>query len=318
MKKTTAIILAAILVAICGLTACNSGVEKKAADVSTTAGEVGATATEIETIETSPYINVTDVNGDAVTVIGDDGNVYYQQMLREDASKAAADAQDAGGEASAEPSTQLVKVQNDQTINKDKATETVKNFLDTMSSRKFYLKGSMVSDGETLPVEFYICENDASMMTSMDGITLKIAIVDSDTYLVDDDKQIYMSLGEAVKKMLGVDDTDLVDMINSFSDTVIDYDRVITNTEAVDGVMYNVLDYPEEEGGSDGTKFYLADGKLVKMQMYNGGVTTGELVIDDIKGDITTNDIGGFLSNYSKVGYIEFISNMMENMEADD
>ena len=317
MKKSFALILVAIIAFSCVLTSCESNsVQKEVADVTSGVSEEGGTAAE-ETYVTSPYVNVTDVDGNAVTVIGEDGNVYYQQMLRTDAEKVAVT--DANGQTETqvtntaeEPATQLVKIENNASVGNAQATEIVKGFLETLTSGAFYLKGSMQSEGELLPVEFSICGQDASMMTSMDGITVKLSVIDGETYLVSDERQNYMVLGTAVKKMLDIDDMDLAGMMADFGQTEIDYDKVVVKTEAVDGVMYDTLTYEDPDSTGSSSKFYMANGELVKMQMYSEGVLTGELNIEDIKGNLTSNDLA-IPANYEKIGYIEFISQMMED-----
>lgn len=324
MKKRFAVLLACIIAFSCVLTACESNkVDKQVADITTTTGVSGehAASPADEPIATSPYVNVTDASGNAVTVIGDDGNVYYQQMLRADAEKVAET--NAAGEtvvpatqAQNAPETQLVKVQDNASVGTAQATELVKGFLATLTSQAFYLKGSMQSEGELLPVEFAICGQDASMMTSMEGITVKIALIGGETYLVSDENKNYMLLGDAVKKMLDMDDIDLADMMKDFGSTDIDYDKVEVKTEAVDGVMYDVLTYDDPEAPGSGTKFYMANGKLTKMQMFTDNIVTGELNVEEIRGNLTANDLA-IPASYEKIGYIEFISQMMSGLQQD-
>jgi hypothetical protein len=296
MKKSIVVLMALVIAVACVLTACGPKVDPDVADVSTT-DEGGTTRVEVEFIETSPYVNVTDASGNAVTVVID-GDIYYQQILREQAGNVNAP-------------TEVIKIADNLSVGQDAAVEQIKYFLGALASKAFALEGSMESDGELLPIDFAICGDNASMKTSMDNITLKILLFDGETYLVSDEEKTYMALGKAVRKMLGIEDMDLSEMMASFGDVDIDYDTVSTYTEVVDGTMYDVLNYPSDDAPNTGTRFYLANGELVKMVTYAAGGDTSALVVNKLTANITNNDLA-IPETYEKIGYIEFLSSLMK------
>lgn len=314
MKKTVFCMIAVALVVALSFTACRTGVEKEtepgvtANNASTAAGDVSGTAepsgdvtSEPITLTTSPYVNVTDASGNVLTTVVTDADgstkTYYVQVEREAASQAA----QSGSEV--ETMTQEATVGS---VDEDQAKTIVTNFINTMNSKHFKIVGTMETEGESMPLDLVMYDSNVRMTTTLEGVTIAVCVVDGKTYLVSDENQQYVELTDSVKSMLGIDN-------NEFSvDFGVDIstDNISTNTEAVDGVIYNVYTCASRDNANDLTKFYVDNGKIVKLAQYENNALVSVLNITTMDGGITSED-ASIPAGYKQVSVTSFVTSLM-------
>lgn len=281
------------------LTSCKTGVEKK---VQTTSAD-GETLPDIdfETVPPtteSPYVFVTEADGNLVTVV-QDGEVLYVQMHREDAEKLAQ------GEVVA---TEVVTAANNS-VGQDDAKKIVENYLNILNSKAFSIKGKMISEGDIMPLDFKVFNSNVCMGTQMEGLEILVAVIDEKTYLLAPGSKEYFELTNTVKKLMGMDDLDLtVDFTSDVST-----DNIVTNTEMLDGKVVDVYTCNDESNPNNGTKFYLDKGELIKMCMFEGSTIVSEIEIEKLQGNLTANDVN-IPSDYKEVSHLTFIGNLMKQM----
>ncbi len=191
------------------------------------------------------------------------------------------------------------------TQNPANGSDEVIKVLTAFFGGKYYLDGTMISGGEKTPVEIAMDGSDFQIFSEMDGKDIAIMNKDGDIYLMNPDTKKYTELNAAVKKMMGLNDTDFS---FSFSKVKFDASEPVSITQATHkGKPAVCYKYKNSENEMD---FIAVNNEIVQMVLYDSQKKPDTIVDFD---EFTAGYPSDMLTfkGYSKTNMISFISSIM-------
>ena len=175
-----------------------------------------------------------------------------------------------------------------------------KNDLDIIYSKKYYIEGRIVANGN---VSYYKVARDGkyySAVTTYEGNDLGIIVGDTDVYLVAIADKTYIKVPKSMIEEEAEKDENMQGLLTG---DAFDMNKkpIETTTEEADGITYTVLKY--EDGSAD----YLNGNIIVKSVASDGSIMFYDVVTDNVS-------MGMFLP---PAGYTEQVVNFTTSHSAE-
>ena len=194
------------------------------------------------------------------------------------------------------------------------AASTGKNEYDILRSGKFYLVGSMYSEGENNPITLGVGDNLVYMQATMDGATMGFLVSNKKTYLLNPDQKTYCEFGSMMSSLLQQAGMMSEDEIMGYIDemgfsTMEDLSQADSKTTGTIGsTNCDVYIFNKTDGTK--TRVYMNGNKLMAFEMINkdGNVdsatyitTLSETVPKLPPADYTKQNVISFMSSMESV-----------------
>ena len=313
MKKKIIPVIALVLMLACALAACgNKNKDKTPANTHPQAGEV-TTASPIIAVSETQYQYVTDANGEYETVIMTDAagesHAYLKAVRSTDVSgtQVSPTVTDNSGASAALPAQTQIEIIND--------TTAVSDFVNMFKSGSFRLEGTMVSDGESVPMGIIVSGSDMRMKANMENTQFEIALINKKIYLINPEKKTYMEVGALLKSIVGIDESMFTEMTDIFKNYgTISVDKLSKTSATYNGKTVDCYTTtPLSDGGTN--KFYVDNGKVVCIETYEAsGVCTSKLDISIASGNVSASDVA-ISSGYTKSSMTSFMMDFAGSMD---
>ena len=182
---------------------------------------------------------------------------------------------------------------------------------DALRSGKFYLEGSMQSEGVNNPITLAKGDNVGYMQATMDGVSMGILVKDGDTYLLNTQNKTYCEIGSVMGSILeqaGLPgEEELTSMINemgfSSMKDLSEADSISKGT--LGSTSCSIYTFNKEDGSK--TRVYVKGDRLLALEILaaNGKVDTATYFTK-----ITSTIPQLPPSDYSKENLLTFITNI--------
>ncbi|MBR5427133.1 MAG: hypothetical protein IK118_02190 [Clostridia bacterium] len=209
-----------------------------------------------------------------------------------------------------EPSTAPATTQTPTESYRDKPADpanekAVTDFIEGMKSDRFSIVGSMMSEGEKVPIEFSKSDTSVRISMTLKGISIAVGSYDGDLYLISDKNKTYIAPNDSLLRMFGLD----LGVLNmdfsrlSIGDLVGWTDREYQGKTVECAVL---------RSKNETNEFYTDGGKLLLFRIVElDGTVNTELFVDSFRTGVTKEELA-IPSDYTlSDSYISFISSVM-------
>ena len=191
------------------------------------------------------------------------------------------------------------------------AASTGKNEYDILRSGKFYLVGSMYSEGENNPITLGVGDNLVYMQATMDGATMGFLVSNKKTYLLNPDQKTYCEFGSMMSSLLQQAGMMSEDEIMGYIDemgfsTMDDLSQAESKTTGTIGsTNCDVYVFSKSDGTK--TRVYMNGNKLMAFEMLNkDGLVDSATYITTLSETVPKLPP----ADYTKQNVISFMSSM--------
>lgn len=173
-------------------------------------------------------------------------------------------------------------------------------------SGRFYIDCEWTESDAVTAIEMAFDGDDYQMNYESDGMTLGIACVDDDFYLIDIEHSTYTKLSSTILSMLGMS-SDELEFDVTWPTMDMDCTFVSSTLNSEDCV---VASFSDSSGGGN-FNVYIVDGEVILFETTDSsGNVTMSMDINELTGDLPTGYLD--LDSLEKVGMISFFTTMMD------
>ena len=196
-----------------------------------------------------------------------------------------------------------------------KAPAPTANEYDILRSGKFYLQGSMYSEGENNPIVLAVGDDQVYMQATMDGVTMGFLIRNKKTYLLNPAQNTYCEFGSMMSSLLQQAGMMSEDEIMGFIDqmgftTMDDLDKADEQTEGTIGsTSCDVYVFNKSDGTK--TRVYMNGNRLMAFEIVGeNGLVESATYITSLSAETPVLPP----ANYTKQNVISFMTSMEDLM----
>ena len=142
------------------------------------------------------------------------------------------------------------------------------NEFEILRSGTFYCRGSMADGSSSSPLELAVTPSSVYMLSKFDTIDIGLLVSDGTTYMIYPQEKVYLKLSALVKKMMGLDDDD---MLSPSELGFTDLDPLSSADSVTDGTFdgRSCTIYTFGKSGSGKQVVYMDGNSLLGLETYS-------------------------------------------------
>ena len=197
----------------------------------------------------------------------------------------------------------------------EEGESTVQNELgtgvDLFISGKYYLEGTIYSEGEAMPVAMATDGTNVQLTANISGISFGVLVLGDKTYAVLPKANTYTELSDMLINALGIEDSisvsEFQDIRNDQGDTDADITQYAVSINGEDGLC-TIYTYDDTI-----VKLYSIGDRLIQVENFDvNGAMTMQIVVDSITSQIPSNQLS--LKGIEEASVTSFIKAFMSSI----
>lgn len=183
--------------------------------------------------------------------------------------------------------------------------------VQTFLTGVYTLKGTIYSDGTATPWTISTDGSNYYVVTSTQGLSFGVLILDGVTYLVQPNAKTYTELTDMLLKTLGLEEDFDISELTNFKVEDIDntIEKITQSAVTINGQSGVCNEYFYDEISA---KLYSIGDKLIQIDNYNSeGTLTMQIVVDEISPEIPADRLT--LNGLEKASITSFVASIMQS-----
>ncbi|MBR5233906.1 MAG: dockerin type I repeat-containing protein [Clostridia bacterium] len=161
--------------------------------------------------------------------------------------------------------------------------------IDAFFSGKFYLNGTMVDGGNTMPLKMATGNSQTEIAMTIPNSNLQVSIYakGKDTFLklASGTKKHYVPLSDVFKDEMGVDFSEIMGQLTSIKFN--DAGKPVLTKGTYEGMECDIYTFSNEEGTS--IKFFAIEDRIVQITLADANSVASNIAITELTGKIPSN-----------------------------